>query len=127
MASVWYVLWKTWKVNLWLQLAGKVPEEATSAESEEADEAPALDLGEQKSHLLEDGAPIAGEPLAAPVSQSRVYSFSLKRKADSSHMVSSKKLPQPELDLHVPRTGNAVFLFEFSFFFSHLWSHWSVS
>jgi hypothetical protein len=75
-------------------------------------------VGEQKSPLPEDGAPIAGEPLAAPVSQPWVYSFSLKRKTDSSHMVSSKKLPQPELDLPVPRTGNAIFPFEFNFFFS---------
>jgi hypothetical protein len=61
-----------------------------------------------------------GEPLAATVSQSRVYSFSLKKKADSSHMVSSKKQHHPKLDLPVPRTGNVIFFFEFNFNFLHL-------
>ena len=103
--------------------------QATSDIVQEANEARALDLGEQKSPFLEDSAPIVGEPLPAPVSQSRVYSFLLKRKADSSHMGSSKKQIHPELEQGIPRTSNAVFLYEFTsnlFFLAYSASSWII-
>ena len=40
-----------------------------------------------------------------------MYSFLLKRKAGSTIMVSSKKLPRPELDVPVPKIGNPLFFY----------------
>ena len=102
---------------------------ATSDIAKEADEAGALDLGEYKSPFSEDSAPIAGEPLPTPISQSCVYSFSLKRKADSSHMGSSKKQTHPDLEEDVPRTGNAVSLYVSTlifFLFAYSDSSWVI-
>lgn len=93
--------------------------QATSDIPKEADEAGAVDLGELKSPFYEDSVAIAEEPLPAPVSQAPVYSFSLKRKVDSSHMGSSKKQVTSDLVEGVSKTGNAVgcLRFHFCFFF----------
>ena len=57
------------------------------------------------SLLARDTAPSIGDQVVIPASESKLYSFSLKRKSDSNHLVPSRKKPAPELDPVVVKPG----------------------
>jgi hypothetical protein len=103
--------------DLYHCFAEKASSHVEALEREAALKLAAVVLTEHDSPLARDTAASARDQGNLPASESKMYSFSLKRKSDSNHLVPSRKKPTSELDPVVVKPGKLFLSFCFLFIF----------